>query len=180
MQLAARGQMLDALRLPRAAADAWRGEAVRVAGATIEVPGTRRVRLSVVAGDLRIHRLLDRFAFAGATVVDVGANIGYNTIHAARRVGPRGRVVAIEPAPDNLGVLRRDRSHRAGSRGQIVGADGIVKLMLANVFPGAAETMSARRMHKAQMERPPPAEDSPGAVRSPVRYGTGVSGGRRE
>jgi FkbM family methyltransferase len=38
-------------------------------------------------------------------VVDVGANIGYNTCYAARRVGPGGHVYAIEPAQDNLAVL---------------------------------------------------------------------------
>jgi len=33
------------------------------------------------------------------TVVDVGANIGYYTWLASQRVGPSGRVVAIEPGP---------------------------------------------------------------------------------
>ncbi len=96
------------LQWPCTAVDAWRGERVRFAGSRIDVPGTRRVRLSVVAGNLRIHRLFDRHVRAGATVVDVGANIGYNAIHAARLAGPRGRVVAIEPAADSLAVLRRN------------------------------------------------------------------------
>lgn len=100
--------MLDALQLPRAAVDAWRGEAIRLAGSTLSVPGTRRIRLSVVAGNLRIHRLLDRFVRPGATVIDVGANIGYNTVHAARLAGAEGRVVAVEPTPDNLRVLRHN------------------------------------------------------------------------
>jgi FkbM family methyltransferase len=100
--------MVDALMFPRTALDAWRGETIRVAGARFEVPGPRRIRLSVVAGNLRIHRLLDRLVEPGTTVVDVGANIGYNTVHAARRTGPRGRVIAIEPTPDNLEVLRRN------------------------------------------------------------------------
>jgi FkbM family methyltransferase len=100
--------MADAFMFPRTALDAWRGEIIRVAGARFEVPGPRRIRLSVVAGNLRIHRVLDRLVEPGATVVDVGANIGYNTVHAARRAGPRGRVVAIEPTPDNLEVLRRN------------------------------------------------------------------------
>lgn len=100
--------MVEALEFPRAALDAWRGENIRVAGAKFQVPGGRRIRLSVVAGNLRIHRLLDRLIEPGATVVDVGANIGYNTVHAARRTGSRGRVVAVEPTPDNLEVLRRN------------------------------------------------------------------------
>jgi short-subunit dehydrogenase len=63
---------------------------------------------------------------------------------------------------------------------EIVGADGIVKLAMANVLPAVAERMGARQMHKTQMEKPPPAADSPGAVRAPVERGTGVSGGRRD
>jgi FkbM family methyltransferase len=100
--------MIGALGLSQAVVDAWRGETVRLAGADLRVPGTRRIRLSVVAGNLRMHRLLDRFVRPGATVVDVGANIGYNAIHAARLAGPRGRVFAVEPTPDNLDVLRRN------------------------------------------------------------------------
>lgn len=99
---------VDVLRYARAAADAWRGEDVRLAGASLRVPGPRRIRLAVVGGNLRIHRLIDALASPGATVVDVGANIGYNAVHAARRVGSRGRVVAVEPAPDNLAVLERN------------------------------------------------------------------------
>ena len=41
----------------------------------------------------------------GMTFVDVGANIGYFTLLAAIRVGPGGRVLALEPAPDNLRCL---------------------------------------------------------------------------
>jgi FkbM family methyltransferase len=100
--------MIDGLDLSRTVMDAWRGETVRFGGAAVHVPGSRRIRLSVVAGNVRIHRLLDRFVRRGHTVVDVGANIGYNTLHAARLAGARGRVVAVEPTPDNLEVLRRN------------------------------------------------------------------------
>jgi hypothetical protein len=60
----------------RAVVDAWRGETVQLEGMTLRVPGTRRERLSMILGNLRIHRLLDRFVWPGATVIDVGANIG--------------------------------------------------------------------------------------------------------
>jgi short-subunit dehydrogenase len=62
---------------------------------------------------------------------------------------------------------------------EIVGADGIAKLALANVLPAVSERLGARQMHKTQMEQPPPAGDSPGAVRAPMREGTEVSAGRR-
>ena len=42
------------------------------------------------------RRLLD-FVKPGGIFVDVGANIGYFTLRAARRVGPTGRVYAFEP-----------------------------------------------------------------------------------
>ncbi len=43
----------------------------------------------------------------GATFVDVGANIGWFSILAASLVGPTGRVVAVEPNPDNVALLLR-------------------------------------------------------------------------
>jgi FkbM family methyltransferase len=42
----------------------------------------------------------------GATVVDVGAHVGYYTLLAAELVGPRGRVFAFEPNPRNCAFLR--------------------------------------------------------------------------
>jgi FkbM family methyltransferase len=44
----------------------------------------------------------------GMVVVDVGANIGYYTLLAARAVGPEGAVVAFEPDPVNFKLLSRN------------------------------------------------------------------------
>lgn len=44
----------------------------------------------------------------GATMVDVGANIGYFTVLAAQCVGPEGRVVAVEASPGLCDILRRN------------------------------------------------------------------------
>lgn len=41
----------------------------------------------------------------GMTVVDVGANVGVYTSLFAQLVGPSGRVIALEPAPDNWRAL---------------------------------------------------------------------------
>jgi FkbM family methyltransferase len=41
----------------------------------------------------------------GATVVDIGANVGGFAVLAAQRVGPSGQVVAIEPEPSNFRQL---------------------------------------------------------------------------
>ena len=43
---------------------------------------------------------------AGHTVLDVGANIGWFSLFGAALVGPRGRVIAVEPERRNLSLLR--------------------------------------------------------------------------
>ncbi len=44
----------------------------------------------------------------GDTFVDLGANIGYYTILAAKQVGTSGRVLAVEPLGDNFGILSKN------------------------------------------------------------------------
>ena len=43
-----------------------------------------------------------------AVVFDIGAQAGYYSLVAARKVGPMGKVVAFEPLPLNLSYLRRN------------------------------------------------------------------------
>lgn len=51
---------------------------------------------------------MDGYLRPGMCVVDVGANIGLNSIYAARRVGEEGRVIAIEPDPANCLRVREN------------------------------------------------------------------------
>ena len=51
----------------------------------------------------------------GATVIDVGANVGAFALLSSRVVGPGGRVIAFEPEPTNADRLRRNVS-RNGAR----------------------------------------------------------------
>lgn len=44
----------------------------------------------------------------GDTIIDIGANIGAFTIKASMAVGKKGRIIAIEPDPDNLAYLRKN------------------------------------------------------------------------
>jgi FkbM family methyltransferase len=53
-------------------------------------------------------RLFSSLVKEGMTVVDIGANIGYYTLLAARLVGPEGRVHAFEPSPENFALLSRN------------------------------------------------------------------------
>ena len=44
----------------------------------------------------------------GDTVVDVGAHIGLYSLIAAKRVGTSGKVIAIEPDPENFKILKKN------------------------------------------------------------------------
>lgn len=50
--------------------------------------------------------LLERFVQPGMVGVDVGANVGCYTLVLASLVGKTGKVIAFEPAPENVALLR--------------------------------------------------------------------------
>ena len=53
--------------------------------------------------------LIERFSpKEGDVVVDVGAHIGLYTIISSKRVGPNGKVIAIEADPDNFDMLNHN------------------------------------------------------------------------
>jgi FkbM family methyltransferase len=60
--------------------------------------------------DLVTTEVLWRLIDNGATVFDIGANIGYFTTLLAHRVGPNGRVLAFEPHPETVELLQRNVS----------------------------------------------------------------------
>lgn len=45
---------------------------------------------------------------SGDIVVDVGANIGYYTMMLAKAVGPKGKVFAFEPEPNNFELIKKN------------------------------------------------------------------------
>ena len=55
----------------------------------------------------------------GMTFLDVGANFGYFTLLAASRVGPSGRVVAVEPSPLAAGRLAENVRANSLSRVEV-------------------------------------------------------------
>ena len=65
------------------------------------------VALRGAEAEIETIRWLRRVVSPGMTVIDVGANVGQMTLEMAHLVGPGGRVIAIEPGPGNLAVLRR-------------------------------------------------------------------------
>lgn len=53
-------------------------------------------------------RLLNQQIKSGMRVIEIGANIGYYALQEARLVGEGGEIIAIEPAPDNIVLLRKN------------------------------------------------------------------------
>ncbi len=56
--------------------------------------------------EAHVTALLLRLLRPGMTFVDVGANIGYFSVLASKLVGPEGLVIAVEPGPNNVSLLR--------------------------------------------------------------------------
>lgn len=55
-----------------------------------------------------VTKLFKAILRPGDTCLDIGANTGWFTTLAAELVGPQGRVIAFEPAPENLENLRNN------------------------------------------------------------------------
>jgi ubiquinone/menaquinone biosynthesis C-methylase UbiE len=64
-------------------------------------------------------RILAPHVREGMTVLEPGPGMGFFTVELARRVGPAGRVIAVDLQPRMLAGLRR-RADRAGLGGRIV------------------------------------------------------------
>jgi FkbM family methyltransferase len=84
--------------------------------------------------------VLDRLLKPGMVFIDVGANDGYYTMFAARRVGGHGRVVAVEPSRRECAHLSRNL-YGNGIRGVVV-----VPAALA-ALPGSGELKLAHGFH---------------------------------
>lgn len=64
----------------------------------------------ILRGDLEpsVHQAMVRAVRPGHVFYDVGANVGYFTLVAARMVGDAGRVIAFEPVPGCADAVRRN------------------------------------------------------------------------
>jgi FkbM family methyltransferase len=70
-------------------------------------PGFARFLAEAAVLEQATSRLLDLTLREGMTFVDVGANVGLHTLHGARRVGPTGAVIALEPTPNLFRLLQK-------------------------------------------------------------------------
>jgi len=81
--------------------------------------------------------LIERATAPGMTVVDIGAHIGYYTLHLALRAGTRGKVIAFEPDPTNMQLLKRNvqlnrLSNVICEQSAVLGHNGKTMLYLSN------------------------------------------------
>ena len=83
---------------------------------------------------------VDRVLRPGMTFIDIGANEGLYTLFAARRVGPAGRVVSVEPSS-----RERQNLERNVARNRLANVTIVPSALAAEA--GAARLQIASKMH---------------------------------
>jgi FkbM family methyltransferase len=78
------------------------------AGYRISVSPAEHLSYLLGTDEPHLQRTIRRYVTPGDTVFDIGANIGYVSLSLAKRVGPRGRVIAFEPIPQNIAAFRNN------------------------------------------------------------------------
>jgi FkbM family methyltransferase len=101
------------------------GRAVRVpagpaAGLVVD-PGETNADIALGTYETPVQERLTSMLRPGAVFYDVGANVGFYTVLAARAVGPDGAVYAFEPVPANAAVLVRNVLANGGRNVRLVG-----------------------------------------------------------
>jgi FkbM family methyltransferase len=91
----------------------------------------------------RKHRRFADWIRSGATVFDVGANVGFYTLLASARCGPHGRVFAFEPDRRNVAFLARHLLLNRSSNVTIVEAAVGDATGMVRFAPGANPSMGS-------------------------------------
>ena len=57
----------------------------------------------------------------GDTILDVGANLGYYVLLEGEAIGPKGKILAVEPSPENVHILKKNvELNNMGSQVEVV------------------------------------------------------------
>lgn len=112
-------------------------------------------------GRLQIDRVMDYLHIAnGSRVADIGAGSGWFTVRAARRVGPRGIVFAVEINPAYLHYIgQRAGSEKLGNIRLVLGqpddpllpAQGIDAVLLLKTYHEIAQPIALLRHLRTAM-----------------------------
>jgi protein-L-isoaspartate O-methyltransferase len=86
-------------------------------------PRTGKTYLDGV-GEPEVQAALQKYLHPGMVFYDIGANIGFFSLLAARLVGKEGRVAAFEADPE---IARRLREHAARNEFGWITVDGIFR-----------------------------------------------------
>ncbi len=97
----------------------------------------------------QVHPAVLGFVQPGSVVIDVGANLGEWTVPFARKVGPAGRVLAIEPAPRSAAALASTLAANALRQAELVrfaigDHDAVVQFAVPIVASARTDTGTAR------------------------------------
>jgi len=84
-------------------------------------PAATHLRQAFISGAYESEhiRMFSRLVRQGDRVVDVGAHEGYITLWLSGLVGSKGQVLAVEPNPENLRLLRMNVAHNRVENVQI-------------------------------------------------------------
>lgn len=88
-------------------------------------PADAHIGAPLIAGeahDAHVAAFLREQLHAGDVVLDIGANIGSLALIAAQRVGPTGRVIAVEPLARNRVLLARAAQANGFGHVELIGA----------------------------------------------------------
>lgn len=76
------------------------------AGYRISVSPAENLGHLLGTSEPHLQKAIKKYVAAGDTTYDIGANMGYVSLSLAKQVGPSGHVLAFEPLPRNVEVLR--------------------------------------------------------------------------
>jgi hypothetical protein len=84
----------------------FRGAPIALGGEVFRVDES--LRRWDAAGEAWVFQKMAEILKPGDGFLDIGANFGFHTLFAARQIGAKGQLIAIEPIPKNLRIFRKN------------------------------------------------------------------------
>jgi FkbM family methyltransferase len=84
----------------------WRIESGEAAGLRLAFP--QNLDYILGSSEIPMQQFIARHLSAGGVFYDIGANVGFFSLLAGKRVGPEGFVCSFEPLPENVRAIRRN------------------------------------------------------------------------